>query len=199
MDNHAHLCIYHEDIKDVSKFMHRINSNFASYYNFIEDRVGYLFRNRFYSQEIFDKEQLFNVIAYIHNNPLKARMVENLEDYKYSSYNQFKNKKIDKDIISLVFETENYMDIFNYMHKNYNELIVSDIKEDKKYNCEKIIEKYCSQKNISIEYIKYNSEMLIEIIKILKTKCDLTNKEISNILKVNKNRVGRIVKEIEHG
>ena len=103
MDNHAHICIYFENIQNVSKFMHKVNSLFASYYNFIQKRVGYLFRNRYYTQEVQDRQQLYNVISYIHNNPLKANMIKKLEEYKYSSYNQFKNKKIDKDIILLVF------------------------------------------------------------------------------------------------
>lgn len=197
MDNHAHLCIYHENILNVSKFMHKINSLFASYYNYIEGRVGYLFRNRFYSQEIFDRQQLYNVISYIHNNPLKARMVDKLENYNHSSYAKFKNRKIDKDIILLVFETENYMDIFDYIHKNYNELTVLDIKEEKKCNYEKIIEDYCIQRNISVEYVKYNDEKLIEIIKILKLECSLTNKEISQIFKINKNKVGRIIRKLK--
>lgn len=197
MDNHAHICIYYENIDDVSKFMHKVNSNFASYYNFIEHRVGYLFRNRFYTQEIFDRQQLYNVISYIHNNPLKANMIKKIEEYKYSPYNQFKNKKIDKDIILLIFQTENYMDIFDYIHKNYNELTVLDIKEEMKYNYKKIVEDYCIQRNIPVEYIKYNSELLVEIIKILKIEFNLANKEISNILKVNKNKVGKIVKKLK--
>ena len=129
MDNHVHICIYHENIENVSKFMHKVNSHFASYYNFIEHRVGYLFRNRFYTQEIFDRQQLYNVISYIHNNPLKANMIKKLGEHKYSSYNQFKNKMVDRDIILLIFQTENYMNIFDYTHKNYNELTVLDIKK----------------------------------------------------------------------
>ena len=89
------------------------------------------------------------------------------------------------------------MDIFDYIHKNYNELTVLDIKEEKECNIEKIVEEYCIQKNISLEYIKYNRKLLIEIIKILKTKINLTNKEISSIIKVNKNKVGKIVKELK--
>ena len=197
MDNHAHICIYFENIQNVSKFMHKVNSLFASYYNFNQKRVGYLFRNRYYTQEVQDRQQLYNVISYIHNNPLKANMIKKLGEYKYSSYNQFKNEKIDKDIILLVFQTENYMDIFDYIHKNYNELTVLDIKEEKECNIEKIVEEYCIQKNISLEYIKYNRKLLIEIIKILKTKINLTNKEISSIIKVNKNKVGKIVKELK--
>lgn len=197
MDNHVHLCIYYENILDVSKFMHKINANFASYYNFIEERIGYLFRNRFYSQDILDKRQLFNVIAYIHNNPLKAKMINELEDYKYSSYNQYKDKKIGKDIALLVFESEDYNDVFNYIHKNYNELTVIDVKEEKQYDYKQIIENFCIDNNSNFKLIRYDEELLIKIIKKLKGEFYLSNKKISELLDINKNRIGEIVKKLK--
>lgn len=195
MDNHAHICIYYENIQYVSKFMHKVNSKFASYYNFIEHRVGYLFRNRFYTQEIFDRQQLYNVISYIHNNPIKANMIKKLGEYKYSSYNQFKNKEINKDIILLVFENENYMDIFDYIHKNYNELTVLDIKEEKDY--EKVIKEYCNKNSVKFKFLKYDDDLLNGIIKKLKIECDLTNVKIAELLKISRNKVNKIVNEMK--
>ena len=197
MDNHVHLCIYYENIEEVSKFMHKINSHFATYYNSLENRVGYLFRNRFYTQEIFDKQQLYNVIAYIHNNPLKAKMIRYLGEYKYSSYSLYKDKEIDKSITLLVFETEDYISIFNYIHKNYNNLTVLDIKEEQNYDYEKIIKEFCIEKQISVKQIKYDDDLLTEIIKKMKVEYNITNKKISELLKINKNKIGKIVRKLK--
>ena len=197
MDNHVHLCIYYENIEAVSKFMHKINSHFATYYNLLENRVGYLFRNTFYTQEIFDKQQLFNVIAYIHNNPLKAKMIKYLGEYKYSSYNQYKNKEIDKNIILLVFETCDYMPIFDFIHKNYNELTVLDIKEEQHGDYERLIRDFCIENNIPDKTLRYDEDLLMKLIKKMKSECYLTNKKISELLKINKNRIGKIVKKIK--
>lgn len=89
MSNHVHLCLYYENIEDLSKFMHTINSDFARYYNFVKTRVGYVFKNRYYTQEIRSQTQLFNTIAYIHKNPVKAGIVSEANQYRFSSYNEY--------------------------------------------------------------------------------------------------------------
>ena len=86
MTNHAHLLIKSENIQELSKFMQKVNSSYARYYNYMEKRVGYVFRDRFKSQAIMSEKQYYNCIRYIHLNPVKAKIVEKQEDYKYSSY-----------------------------------------------------------------------------------------------------------------
>ena len=56
MSNHVHLLIYVEDITELSRFMKKINEDFARYYNYMENRVGYVFRDRFLSEPITNKK-----------------------------------------------------------------------------------------------------------------------------------------------
>ena len=72
MDNHAHLLLNTDEIKKLSKFMQRLNTKYAIYYNKKYDRVGYVVRNRYRSEGIFSESQLYNCINYIYNNPIKA-------------------------------------------------------------------------------------------------------------------------------
>jgi len=44
--------------------------------------VGHVFQGRVKSLPLECDESLVNNIRYIHNNPVKARMVESVEDYK---------------------------------------------------------------------------------------------------------------------
>ena len=90
MSNHAHFAIYTEEKSDLAKFMHEINSKYAKIYNKEKNRCGVLFRNRYQIQPIYSARQLINCINYIHQNPVKANMVTKCEDYKYSSYNDYK-------------------------------------------------------------------------------------------------------------
>ena len=195
MDNHMHMCLYYENIKDVSKFMHIVNSKFANYCNKKENRVGYLFRNRFYSQEIQDRQQLYNVIAYIHNNPVKAGIVKELGEYKYSSYRDFEKDLVSKEKIFLIFETFEYKDIFNFIHKNYSKIGIKDI-EEKSNNYEKIISEYLKSNNLSINIVKKERNLLLELVKELIEKANITNKKIASLLKINKNTVTKIMKKI---
>ena len=194
MSNHIHICLYYEEIQNVSKFMHMINSLFASYYNYLENRVGYVFRNRYYSKEIRDKNQLFNTIAYIHKNPLKARLVDNISDWGYSTYNDYINCKIDKKIIMVVFGTEKYMDIFKKIHMKKELIDVFDVEENKKSSSE-IIDEYLSETNMSMEIIHKDKNLLLELVRKMKYDGKILNKDIAKELNINKNTVTRMLKK----
>ena len=114
MDNHVHMLLYANDIKQISNFMKNINSIYAMYYNKKTDRVGYVFRNRFKSVPIMDRKQLYTCIKYIHMNPVKAGKVKEESDYRYSSYNDYLNKTgfIHEEILKFIFNSSN-----NYIEK----------------------------------------------------------------------------------
>ncbi len=90
MNNHAHILLFTEKISEMSSYMHKINQKFAQFYNSKnKERVGYVFRDRFKSEPIFTEQSLIRCIRYIHNNPVKANMVKDAKDYKYSSYSLY--------------------------------------------------------------------------------------------------------------
>ncbi|MFZ3135911.1 MAG: transposase [Thermodesulfovibrionales bacterium] len=88
MDNHYHLLIEtpHANIKQV---MQNINTSYTVYVNRKHKRAGHLFQGR-YKAFIVDKESyLLELSRYIHLNPVRAGLVERLEDYKWSSYREY--------------------------------------------------------------------------------------------------------------
>ena len=93
MNNHAHMLIETEKISELSKYMQRLNTKYAMYYNKKYNRVGYVFRDRYKAEGIYSEEQLYNCIRYIYNNPVKAGICFKAEDYPYSNY-----KIVDKEV-----------------------------------------------------------------------------------------------------
>ena len=89
MDNHAHMLVWAKTAEDLGTYFRKVNAEFAQVYNKHYERVGYVFRDRFKSEPIYDIKYLGNCIRYIHNNPVKANMVAYAEDYQYSSYINF--------------------------------------------------------------------------------------------------------------
>ncbi|WDV48294.1 transposase [Clostridiaceae bacterium M8S5] len=89
MDNHVHLLI------NISIVMKKINTMYAMYYDFKYDRVGHVFQNRYKSEPVEDDSYLLNLMRYIHNNPVKAKMVEHVNEYKWSSYKEYIKESID--------------------------------------------------------------------------------------------------------
>jgi len=92
MSNHLHL-ILKENKDNISHIMKRINTTYAIYFNKKYQQSGHLFQDRFKSEVIKDEPYLLAVIRYIHNNPLKARLVKLPEDYKWSSYSEYINNR----------------------------------------------------------------------------------------------------------
>lgn len=90
MNNHYHLLIEtHQE--NLSKFMRAINAQYAAYFNRKYKRVGHLWQGRFKSWFVTDEAYLYTLIKYIEYNPLKAKMINDLSAYQYSSYNSFIN------------------------------------------------------------------------------------------------------------
>lgn len=119
MDNHAHLLIYCDTIEQMSLFMQKVNTAFATFYNKEKGRVGYVFRDRYLSEPIMSQKYLFSCIAYIHFNPVVAKMVPKPENYPYSSYCDFINKKgiVTDSVLLKLFEiTQDYLPLFHFIH-----------------------------------------------------------------------------------
>lgn len=190
MNNHAHFLVHYQDIKDISKMMNVVNSKFAKLYNRDNERVGYVFRDRFKSVQISNLKQLYNTIAYIHYNPVKAKIVKNLEDYQYSSYQQFINNKKTKEEIYLLFETYDYKEIFNSIHKNYDIDFQIEEMEYVDGDYKKAIHEYMEDNGIgSIEEIKKDNKKLIGLVEELRSKVKAKDKTICEILGIGKNRI----------
>lgn len=198
MDNHAHLLIYTDKIEELSKIMSRVNTSYGIFYNKHRMRVGYVFRNRYYTQEIADKEHLFNTLAYIHKNPVKAGMVKNENQYKFSSYKNYIQKNVNIEDIKLIFGTEDYLKQFKFIHKNFSSENIVDVKEEQEKaeeKMKKIIIRFCNENNWELDYIKKNNYLLLLLINNIKNNCDVTNKVITEYLKIGKNRISNILKK----
>lgn len=165
MDNHAHLLIYSDKIEYMTELMRKVNTSYAMLYNSMKNRVGYVFRDRYYTQMILSEDQLLNCIAYIHYNPVNAKMVLKMNEYQYSSYREYIGKKdlITKEGIKLVFgSSKNYIETFKEIHKKKEIEDIIDIVE--KETCEKVIEDFLREKGKKLEEIKQSNEELKELL-----------------------------------
>ena len=73
MSNHVHMLA--KDVNEKLSFaMRRLNSRYAMYYNKKNDRVGYVFSDRYKSEVIETREYFLTCLRYIHQNPVKANI-----------------------------------------------------------------------------------------------------------------------------
>jgi REP element-mobilizing transposase RayT len=89
MSNHVHILLKEQNMGDISLFMKRLLTRYARWYNIKYKRSGALIANRYKSQPVDVDEYFLSVVRYIHQNPIKAGMVEHIGDYRWSSYNEY--------------------------------------------------------------------------------------------------------------
>lgn len=122
MDNHFHLLIQtrHANISDIMK---NLQGGYANWYRARYRQVGPLFQSRYKSVLVEDESYLVTLSAYIHLNPVRAKIVSTPEDYAWSSYplylNQSSNDLIDPvAVLNYAGGIENYLHILHEMVDN---------------------------------------------------------------------------------
>ncbi|HAD82101.1 MAG: hypothetical protein A2509_05030 [Candidatus Edwardsbacteria bacterium RIFOXYD12_FULL_50_11] len=98
MPDHVHLIIYPQGHNAINTILHDYKSYTAQIINIELKQKGSFWHKGFNDRLIRSHEELNNELRYIHNNPLKAGLVDNIEDYKFSSW-QYYEDLIKDDLI----------------------------------------------------------------------------------------------------
>jgi len=125
MSNHVHLLI-REGKETISQAMKRIGASYVYWYNMKYERSGHLFQDRFKSETVEDDKYLLTVLRYIHQNPIKAGIVDKIDKYKWSSYSEYikeKNFMVDTEFVLSMLSPEHNksIKIFKEFMINANE------------------------------------------------------------------------------
>ena len=88
MTNHVHMAIQ-AGVEPLARFMTYLASNYARRINLRQRRSGHLFERRYRAILVQEDSYLKELVRYIHMNPLRARMVDSLADYRWSSHHAY--------------------------------------------------------------------------------------------------------------
>jgi putative transposase len=92
MRNHYHLLIKTRQ-SNLSRAIQWIGVSYAGWFNRKHKRTGHLFQGRFKSF-LIENDRYFTAMSfYIHGNPLRAGIVDNLCSYEWSSYRGYADRK----------------------------------------------------------------------------------------------------------
>ena len=196
MDNHVHIVVKADPL-NLAKAIKCISTKYAMNFNGKRGRIGHVFQDRYRSETIIDDKYLIQVIRYIHNNPIKAKMVKSLEDYKWSSYNEYAKE-------NSIIKTQQKEFILGYFCNNVEQFIVfhkqkdnqeylevkEDILKDRIEQAQEIISAYFSKKGlVEAKQVIRNPVYLEEIIQILLRESKLTHRQIANLIEDSNNIV----------
>ncbi len=204
MDNHVHL-VLKDNKNEISLIMKGIATSYAMYFNNKYKRVGHVFQDRFKSEVIENEGYLMAVIRYVHHNPIKAKIVEGSEHYKWSSYQWYMDpdrpgaKLVDAEYILGILDENRTTAILGFrrffMEKNDDKFLDEDdssirtLEEGESY-LQKYIEK--NLPGIDKNEIRTNKGLRTEVIAALRTYTGLPIVSIASLLGVNRGIVERV-------
>ena len=88
MTNHYHLLI-HTPQGNLSRFMRHVNGVYTQRFNRANGVDGPLFKGRYKAIMVKEGNYLMELVRYIHRNPLKAGLVDDLAAYPHSSHKAY--------------------------------------------------------------------------------------------------------------
>ena len=108
MDNHYHLIIQNLSGR-MSDFLKLVNGSYGMFYRKTHGGKGYVFQNRYHSTLIQEDSYLLTAIAYVLQNPVRAGLVKNFNDYTWSSageyYSAGESHIVDRGYVEGLFES----------------------------------------------------------------------------------------------
>lgn len=110
MPNHFHLILHEHTERGITKFMGKLLTAYSMYFNKKYERSGPLLTHPFRSEHISNESQYMYIFSYVHLNPLsiidknwKENGIKNtkefIENYQWSSYKDFLEKKRPESLI----------------------------------------------------------------------------------------------------
>jgi putative transposase len=115
MTNHIHLLVKPDKPESLAKMMQGMNVCYTRYINKRYKRTGRLLEGRYHSCIVDEESYLWVVARYIEQNPLRAGMVRQAEDYPYSSARAHITGEADKVLTEELFSGQEKADCIKFI------------------------------------------------------------------------------------
>ena len=117
MPNHYHLLLKQNNGGSISRFLQTLFNAYVQAFNQIEEHSGTIFQGAAKSIQVENDEYAYQLVAYIHYNPVAARLVRNPEVWQFSDYKEWIGKR------PFRFEGYDLLKLFFGNSKEYNKFI----------------------------------------------------------------------------
>lgn len=116
MPTHIHLLLKQVLDKGIELYISRILNSYSKYFNSKYNRKGPLWEGRFKNVLVDNDNQLLHLSRYIHLNPSSADIIQNPFDWRYSSLNEYMDKRTQDQIC-------NFKEIIQLSAKQYDKFV----------------------------------------------------------------------------
>jgi len=128
MDNHYHFIVTPQDMEAMAKTFGEVSMMFSQYYNSITGSAGHVWKDRYFSYPL-DREHFYEAVRYVEMNPVRAELVKDPLDYKWSSAKSHINNINDPLITGTHELLEDIDDWHGYLLNKPDEIKVSKIQK----------------------------------------------------------------------
>ncbi|MBQ9096915.1 MAG: transposase [Clostridia bacterium] len=192
MGNHLHLLLK-EEKEELQSVMKRIAGKYVYWFNTKYKRIGHLFQDRFKSEPVEDNKYFLTVLRYIHQNPLKAQLAENINEYPFNSYKEYLSANnrniIDTELVLNMIGIDSFIEFHQYIN-NDSCLDLSDrtfgVTDEE---AKRIIQKISTCKNAN-EFQQLKPEIRNKLLAKLKNN-GLSIRQISRLTGISKGIIER--------
>lgn len=125
MPTHIHLILKQNLDGGIGIFLSKVLNSYSKYFNTKHQRTGPLWSSRFHAVLVIDDEQLYHLSRYVHLNPTSAGLVDNPENWDYSSYNEYLTESSENKICNF----NNYISLNSTQYKEFVESRINYQKE----------------------------------------------------------------------
>ena len=126
MDNHYHLVIETPD-GNLSRGMRQLNGVYTQTFNKRHQRVGHVFQGRYKAILIEKESYLLQVSRYVVLNPVRAKIVESPDEWKWSSYRGTAGIEKPHAVLTIDWILNQFNKHREKAKKNYKEFVKSGI------------------------------------------------------------------------
>jgi len=204
MDTHVHLLVK-ADKGALSRAAKVINIKYAAYYNRNHMRRGPVFGGRFRSERVEDDRYLLGAVRYIHNNPVKAGLVQFASEYKWSSFREYVHSATYLDPIERTF----VLDLIGHdpakfaaFHAQTDETDYLEVRDDilriREERAAKVLEQFCRQHGITKGAdLRRHPVLFEELCRLLVQDVGLSLRRAAEYLETTHSRVYQALSERE--
>jgi len=113
LKDHIHCIIKPNDIKQYPKIIKSFKYSVTKNVGLVNPTYSKIWQNRYWEHTLRDEEDFNKHIDYIHYNPVKHGLVQNVKDWKYSSFHNY----VDQNLYDINWGSIN--DIKDILNLNY--------------------------------------------------------------------------------
>jgi putative transposase len=131
MPNHFHLVLYPHKDGDLQKFMQWVTLTHTQRWHTKNNTrgTGHLYQGRYKSLLVQDDAHLLGLIRYVERNPLRAKLVKNLNNWHFSSYWRRRHGTTDQKRILAKWPIDVPKDYDAFIHEAVTTTELAEIRE----------------------------------------------------------------------